>query len=383
MKKIGILTYHSSINEGAMLQAYALQKVLKNHFSGQNVVVDMVDYQSKSANHRDFVNCRSKNIKILIKRLRRFLRLKKWQKKNFDLSSQQYIGDDFELSQKFVREENYDVLIVGSDEIWKVFEKNNLRGFPNMYWLAGDLGAKKLSYAASAHKTQLKKLSAEKKDKMKEILSDFTHIAVRDEITFDMVKELLPQKEIFRVLDPTFLYPFDNTPLPNLFKKLPKKYAVVNIENKEMSSIVVPFLKSKGFFTVSVSNYNAFVDCNLLDKLNPLEWVSIYKAASFSVTDRFHGSIFSIKNTLPFLSINHAKTHDNGESKMKDLLQRFDLDVDCFIDTNDKNFEEKKSMLLSKLESLIDYKYSEETKKSIDRQIKASKEYLRQIDGLL
>ena len=43
MKKFGILTYHNANNYGAALQAYALQKFLKDHFGDDQV--EVIDYQ--------------------------------------------------------------------------------------------------------------------------------------------------------------------------------------------------------------------------------------------------------------------------------------------------------------------------------------------------
>ena len=47
-KKIGILTYHRSINYGAFLQAYSLYNAIKKRY-GDKWIVEIIDYESEKA----------------------------------------------------------------------------------------------------------------------------------------------------------------------------------------------------------------------------------------------------------------------------------------------------------------------------------------------
>lgn len=61
MIKIGILTFHNNENKGVVLQAFALQGRLSNHF---NCDADVVEYRTKSKE-------RSRKVKYMLQILSR------------------------------------------------------------------------------------------------------------------------------------------------------------------------------------------------------------------------------------------------------------------------------------------------------------------------
>ncbi len=61
MIKIGILTFHNNENKGVVLQAFALQDRLSNHF---NCDADVVEYRTKSKE-------RSRKVKYMLQILSR------------------------------------------------------------------------------------------------------------------------------------------------------------------------------------------------------------------------------------------------------------------------------------------------------------------------
>ena len=47
MKKIGIMTFHGSKNSGSLLQAYALQKIIKEKYGFENEIINFSNYFQK------------------------------------------------------------------------------------------------------------------------------------------------------------------------------------------------------------------------------------------------------------------------------------------------------------------------------------------------
>ena len=119
--KVGILTFHRAYNYGAILQAYALQKVIRR----LGIRCEVIDYWNveKKRNHAlfriDFQMGISRNLSKLIKDIYRT-----WKNKNFNqfmhnvsmLSEIKYSTLE-ELREMDVHE-GYNVYVVGSDQVW-------------------------------------------------------------------------------------------------------------------------------------------------------------------------------------------------------------------------------------------------------------------------
>ena len=76
MKKIGILTFHKSINYGSVLQAWALSKILKDYD------VSIIDYEPMVYKKNYGMFCLSKGWKYNLNRLLNYSAIKR-QIQNF------------------------------------------------------------------------------------------------------------------------------------------------------------------------------------------------------------------------------------------------------------------------------------------------------------
>ena len=133
--KIGILTYHRAKNYGAYLQAYGLCSRLNEE---KDITAEVIDFHMKKEVAAYRIDA---SVKFRIRHFRKYCFLKKlyetFEKSLRDLPlSQEYCcSDDVEDLRKLV-EGKYDVIIAGSDEIFKT---DGIRGFPNPYWLEGNM----------------------------------------------------------------------------------------------------------------------------------------------------------------------------------------------------------------------------------------------------
>jgi len=325
-KRVGILTYHHVINEGAMLQAYALLSKVKEYFSGYTV--EIIDYRPLSTEKR-YLWCTvfgSKNPKRMIKGLRRYIIFKAAAKKYLNMSNRKLITDNYSKALNFLKGK-FDIIIVGSDEIWKI-EKG--RPFPNIYWLSADLSCKKAAFAASAHKLAYKELDADVRNWIREKLLDFSLIGARDNHTMEMIKHMgaFNSASVTRVPDPTFMLDVITFDIKEYLKKngvnFNKKLLGITFYDKGMNRGFFKHFRDRGYQIISLTASNKFADVDLSDKLDPLQWACVFKYFSLCITNLFHGTIFCLKNKVPFVAVDFYFNHVY-QSKLQCLLSEFGI----------------------------------------------------------
>lgn len=369
-RRLGILTYHHVINEGAVLQAYAQAKALKIVFPDDQV--EIVDYRAKSREQQEIfgiVRGLKKGIREGATRYRRYRKIKKFVSAALPLSKDKAVTDDYGTAVEFINGKSYDAMFVGSDEVWKV-TSDGARNFPNIYWLGEQLEMRKFALAASGNKTDPQNLTKTTNEMMKAMLSGFDLIGVRDDHTWDMViRQGVSRGLIHKVPDPTWsLEMGENDGLgvrlerQGIDLRRPIAVMLFSSESRVMgriSEISYKILKELDYQVASLSSYNRYVDYDLRGLFDPLEWAHVFRLLSFCLTDRFHGTIFALKNRVPFLTLDHQKHYITNKSKTKDLLEVFELN-DRLVDLNmrytQENFDEimRRGLLIYDIESICE-----------------------------
>lgn len=302
--KIGILTYHRAHNYGAYLQACALCNRLNME---HNVDAEIIDFRTLAEKiSYDF----SSGSKTFLKNPFSY----KFKKELWDMfevsvcgsfmkkSDESMISDSITDFESFVTGK-YDMIIVGSDEVWKL---DGIRGFPNPYWLHGDIGCRKVAYAVSS-RSDFSTLSAESRNYIIESLREFEYIGVRDTVTEDEIRKVIGKDKLLRINpDPSFIYDFEVEKVdlfdflrPHCNLDTNKKNIVVMTESKSLSEEIRAKLK-KEYNLISVFHWHpGYVN---LSFLNPLEWLTVLKSADMVLTSYFHATCFCIIFNTPFLS---------------------------------------------------------------------------------
>ena len=347
--KIGILTYHRSVNYGAFLQAYALQKYVQ-HVMGETATVELVDYNSQKA-HELYISQFKKLEKADGKKLYQYIQFQRCVNL-LPKSKDKLVSDDLSQIQSFLQKQKYDVIIAGSDEIWKV---NGMRGFPNAYWMNFDLGYTiKASYAASS-RNDMNMLQEKQIEYMQTALKQFSYIGVRDRITQRLVQDLDVPIQPALNCDPTFLYSF-GFDKEEYGEKVRKKLHIPN--DKKIMGIMIKDdalcsqMKrkyEKTHVVVSLLDELPSADYNLLG-ITPFEWLKTIGIMDMLVTNRFHGTVFAIKNHVPFLSVDDYDGVEN--SKIYDLLSRCGLEEHYFPYQNAKT-PQKRAEVLNKMDAIL------------------------------
>ena len=338
---VGILTYHRAYNNGAYLQACALCNRLNEE---SELVAEVIDFQTE--NEKTHYDITGNSVIWKTKRIiqRKYFLLRK-QMHAYDRAindpimkrSKEYLrSNSIETFEKFVKGK-YDVIVVGSDEVWKV---NNFRGFPNPYWLIGDLNCKKFSYAASARVEFRKVLPSEKLAILENAIKDFDFISVRDEKTKGELEELKATNlTIHKCCDPSFVYDFNISQINAIEKvkreskfKNDKKTVVVIVGKKEIAEKIRKDL-GKDFNILALTYYHkGYIN---VANITPLEWLSIIRDADFVISSLFHAACFSIVQKTPFISVEERRMVDSKLDELLDdelLRERYISDWTCVED---------------------------------------------------
>ncbi len=336
-KKVGVLTLHSGFNEGAILQAFCLTKLLAEQLS--NCDVDIVDhnYISKIKVYGEPKNKREKVLDNFINN-------------SLPLSPQRFIEDTHVKAFKYIIKNNYNAVIVGSDEVWRVKYTHSKKwfwpvynqkypwspAFPNAYWPDRSIKMPKIAYAACVGQTDWTLIPKKHKKMMTRNLLDFSLLGVRDQRTISFLewldKDLAQKAEL--VPDPAFsidvLGLVDKNQIKCKLEELGVDFSkprvgIVAYNNSETNELI-KYFKQREYQTVGVSFSNDAIDVDLSkEDFNPLEWFSIFGFFDICVSILMHPSIACIANGTPFFGIDLRNSSSDGESKMKDLMRSFDL----------------------------------------------------------
>jgi len=372
MKRIGILTYHSSINYGAFLQAYSLSvRLLKD----TNNEVEIVNYTPIKVRLFYLLKVLSKiGRKSFWSNLKQYMVFQK-SSKLLPLSSKLRLHSYTKQLDWLNR--NYDALVIGSDEVLTAGH-SKLRPFPNLYWPDKTVTIPKLVYAGSANRSIYTKLNDEFKGIILNTIANYKYIGVRDQHTFNQVKSINPEFLPQINCDPTFLFDF-NVSYPNLKEKLSEKFKritekpiiVLLTKNNRIGDLVKKEFGKK-YFILAVYYQNSAADYFFAD-LTPIEWAVAFSLYDGCVTQLFHGTVFCIKNNLPFISIDNNPQYDGRESKISDILKKSNLEENYF-NLRDESFSNEK--FVNQLKNNLEQPQVEKMKNAVINQQEMYKPFL-------
>lgn len=332
--RIGISTYHSCLNDGAILQAYCLASALKERIRGAEV--EIVDYRHPSE-RQVYGPPDDKRKKALSEFVDRVL----------PLSRERFEDEDPRKAHEYIAK-NYDLLVVGSDEVWRLEYRRRWGGlwvdrgspwtapFPNIYWPDGDVGIRKATYGASVGGTDWRLIPRGDKRQMREILGGFSAIGFRDSRTRSFLRWLDPALEgrAEWVPDPTFALDWLSlVDRESVRRKLENcgvdfgrpRLGVVLSDSTWLERVVDQF-RRKGFQIVGLAVPNCFSDVELFrEDLTPPEWGAAFGFMDACLTRRMHPSIACILNGTPFAAVDFYGNALDEQSKLGDLMQTFGL----------------------------------------------------------
>ena len=286
--EVGILTYHNTRNCGALLQAYALQSVLKD----LSVDNEIIDYRCKQIEDvyeiRKFYE--NKNLKSFVKWLLSIHKDKIAQKK-IDEFKYKYlrISKTYDKSNIAYSNSEYNAFITGSDQVWNMA----LNGNDSTYLLDFVENSKKrIAYAASMGSVQL---TDKNKGLFLENLPNFDCISVRENSLKTFLEESFGVNSTL-VLDPTLLLKKENYKFDCNLKNNGKYIFVYTIAPTPHIYKAAKYLAQKTGCKIIWGHMSHKRKKGAINKNNisPEEFIEYIKNAQYVLTSSFHGMALSI-----------------------------------------------------------------------------------------
>lgn len=315
--RIGVYTIHADTNFGAQIQAYATQRFLKEHGLEAEIVNVMTPIQENRMNYR----FSWMDIKGFILNIMRVIRPSVRKK----ICNMHKFHSLMSLSKRYFSEDeyikcpqNYDVHLVGSDQVWNI---ENVKDDIPFYFLSFlPKTSKKVSYASSFG---CEKIKEDVLLKLKNPLSSFSAISVREKSGAELVSKII-NHPVKCVLDPTFLLNAEqwNSILPKE-RIYPKKYILYyGFDNSANSYAMISETKrilGYPLVGVSVSLTSPYRFDHFEMGAGPLEFLRLIRDAEFVVTSSFHGMALSINFQKNFLVLKHGTRMTRMESALETL----------------------------------------------------------------
>lgn len=319
--KIGILTFHSAVNYGGVLQAYALQEEIKK-IGG---VPEIVDYKTPYFAKRyspvyipsfslkkiayallDMPNVISKNRKF-----------KRFSNKFLKLSERAY--DRITIKSACG---DYQKFIVGSDQVWNLQLTDN----DTTYLLDFcDDNSKKYSYAASFGSSRLDSGAI---SVFQDKLLGFQAVSVREESAKHNADAMLSGKEARVDIDPTMFLSSGEWEKCCVAPNINEKYIVVyKLNQSQAFDCAKKLSEATGLKVVVLQAQLKGVPYGFICKRKPSpeEFLGWIKHSEYVVTDSFHGTAFSIIFHKKFMTL-PDKRPDNRNTRIENLLKLASLE---------------------------------------------------------
>ena len=338
-KKIAILTQPLGQNYGGLMQAWALQQVLKR--LGWDVVTIDRQWNKKTALYL-LVRVAYRAIAKLLGKRKAPIFIEKAEPiifqytRNF-LASHIVMSESLhsttQLLQHFEKAE-YDGVIVGSDQTWRPKYSPCIENFYLDFLKENKI--KKIAYASSFGVDEWEYSPAQTKT-CAELACLFDAVSVREDSGVDLCKKYFGI-EAEHVLDPTLLLTQED------YKKLIGEQRLSKTQSGIYTYILDKTTDKENFIHKITDQLNESVfNCQAKTKLadsksvedcimpDPKDWLAGFANAKYVITDSFHGMVYAITFNKPFLVIGNK---DRGIARFTSLLQKLDLSERLIFDLN-------------------------------------------------
>lgn len=335
--KILVITFSRGLNPGTFMQAYGVRTGLLKIFPDAEInYLSFPDFKWDKGKRgkKDFIG------HVLLQKAfaaYRLLKYRKLEKKVFAYTPTIDLFD-YDVNEAKAILQNSDLAVVGSDTILEKVTGNSQQ--LGLNWGSSELcKAPHLFFAASASPANF---SDDKQllERLKGIAEKFIYIGLRDGLTLDLFKNKMKVNvPVYKQPDPSYYLDINEFQLPEYYvRKLKRgKIAFYNFSpnfpyRKELADLI----RKKGYTVVS-SVYNPYADIRI-DTIGPKEWAGIFRHCNIIITERFHDSLFALRNCKPVIAIDWEKDRfsSTGDSKTYRILKDYDLQNYHFI-LEDKN----------------------------------------------
>ena len=373
--EILILTQPLHTNYGGLLQAYALQQILKG--MGHDVVTDRLGVVRKLPLWNRALRflyhavqfCILKNYRYYPYRYL-FVSFDKESKakRSISINTDRFVNTHIDTIDLLTRSNEsvidavrqFDAIVVGSDQVWRA----TMSDIPT-YFLSFTkaINVKRIAYAASFGTDDLNEYSKMDMKIASESIKLFDAVSVREKSGVHLCRDYFKMDAV-HVLDPTMLLSKDD--YLKLIEEEDKPcsenilltYVLDRTQEKnDIIQRVGEALHLTSCENGAVKYFSNVVESNVSECIYPSvsRWVAGFRDAQFVVTDSFHGTVFSIIFNKPFVAILNSK---RGSSRFISLLSVLVLENRLISTTNDLLEEHLKPIDYTEVNKILnDWRY--------------------------
>ena len=373
--EILILTQPLHTNYGGLLQAYALQQILKG--MGHDVVTDRLGVVRE-------LPLWNRALRFLY-HATQFYILKNYRyypyrylfvsfdkeskaKRSIAVNTERFVNTHIDTIDLLTRSNEsvidavrqFDAIVVGSDQVWRA----TMSDIPT-YFLSFTkaINVKRIAYAASFGTDDLNEYSKMDMKIASESIKLFDAVSVREKSGVHLCRDYFKMDAV-HVLDPTMLLSKDD--YLKLIEEEDKPcsenilltYVLDRTQEKnDIIQRVGEALHLTSCENGAVKYFSNVVESNVSECIYPSvsRWVAGFRDAQFVVTDSFHGTVFSIIFNKPFVAILNSK---RGSSRFISLLSVLGLENRLISTTNDLLEEHLKPIDYTEVNKILnDWRY--------------------------
>ena len=368
--KIAIMTQTLGHNYGGIMQAWALQQVLKR--DGHQVVTLNRLSDSRSFPHaiarklkrgltetigvRPLPNSIESNLPSQLLAARMLTNTRKFIKS--ELSMSEPLDSEAKL-RKHIKSHGYEAVIVGSDQTWRPMYSPKLSNF--FLDFLEDTNIKRIAYATSFGSDQWE-YTQEEAERYGALAKKFDTVTVREDLAVEMCQThfgITPE----HVVDPTLLLNAED------YRALIGKDRLSDINGGVYTYFLNPDDEKRNLANHASEQLNepVFTHKPLYDTLDKMfaaggnisearlpeirDWLAGFANASFVLTDSFHGMVFSLIFNKPFLVVNNP---ERGVARINSLATASDRHSSIWDNTSEVDF-----MALAKQDTVNSLKFNE------------------------
>lgn len=348
--KTATVTWITYNNYGTELQAYALQKFIRSLgysnliLSDRNVLKRhkrLLSAEERPGNDGDALVSGKKAsranfhlVSYLLWPVRRCQRARQTRvlrpytdsQKQFETFKKQCLDIDYDVAPDRLSalDHRYDCFICGSDQIWSPLRIN----FNGFYFLSFSQG-RKIAYAPSFG---TETIPEEKRQTIYDYLEDFTALSVREHANQRQLEEITG-KPVALVCDPTLL--LDSEAWSDFCSSADRPrepyLACYFLEFRDWYFAYARKLAKKlGLRPILFPNRKEHTKRKACwsSAVGPAEFTALIEGAEFVLTDSYHGSIFSVLFSKPFLCFKRFDDDapNNQNSRVFSLFRLFGLE---------------------------------------------------------
>lgn len=332
MSKVAILTQPLGANYGGILQAFALQHVLRE-MGHQPITIDRRGSQDRLRSMASLAKGGLLWITGKQRRIRRWPTPK--ESETICRHTNRFVSEHITRSvpikttdqlRQYAEQESFDAFVVGSDQVWR---KAYSPCMPNFFldFLPDDSPAKRIAYAASFGVSEWE-FTEEETQLYSRLAKHFDLISVREDSAVALCREHLGV-EATHVLDPTMLvdrsvyeelamsryaHPSKGDLFCYILDRTPKKSRLIRETASEQGLMPFEILPRE------YRNLPPGADLSMVVMPPVEQWLRSFMDAKFVITDSFHGTVFSILFEKPCIVIqNSSRGNDRFQSLLKML----------------------------------------------------------------